>query len=256
MRRRETRLFSSPVTHSTDTKFIVGGALAVTSPERRPPDNHDADTTKSEGKSENEHNQNDMTSDGDTIPAPLDDPASENEIEPDGGNNPQPHTVRLELTDEPGQLLAALQPIAENGGNLLSIFHERGNLTPRGRIPVEVDLECPPDRFDIIVDALRAEDVNVIQAGAERYAEEVIVMLIGDLVETDLSDTLERIEECGSVSVADVALSAPEGRDDVSSARLRLATRAGRTADAIAAVRDVVADKQLHIIEPLTEEAI
>ncbi len=56
--------------------------------------------------------------------------------------------------------------------------------------------------------------------------------------------------------MADVALSAPEGRDDVSSARLRLATRAGRTADAIAAVRDVVADKQLHIIEPLTEEAI
>jgi ACT domain-containing protein len=198
--------------------------------------------------------------DCDIIATPVDHSAdktqTETRIEADGGNSTQPHTVRLELTDEPGQLLAALQPIAENGGNLLSIFHERGNLTPRGRIPVEVDLECPPERFDIIVDALRAEGVNIIQAGAERYAEEVIVMLMGDLVETDLSDTLERIEECGSASVADVALSAPEGRDDVSSARLRLATRAGKTADAIASVRDVAADKNLHLVEPLTEEAI
>lgn len=40
------------------------------------------------------------------------------------------YTVRLELVDEPGELLRALEPIADNGGNLLSIFHERGSLTP------------------------------------------------------------------------------------------------------------------------------
>ena len=85
----------------------------------------------------------------DTEPAP--------ETETDGGERPQAHTVRLELADEPGQLLAALRPIADNGGNLLSIFHERGNITPRGRIPVEVDLECPPDRFESIVSALRGD---------------------------------------------------------------------------------------------------
>lgn len=248
----------------------------MTSPERLPSDDNDADESESNRSHDDEQIQTDTddasvsnftentdtdtvtikdtTPDDDTGSTPLDDPTTE--VEADGGNRPQPHTVRLELTDEPGQLLAALQPIANNGGNLLSIFHERGNLTPRGRIPVEVDLECPPNRFEAIVDALRSEGVNVIQAGAERYAEEVIVMLIGDLVETDLSDTLERIDECGSASVADVALSAPDGRDDVSSARLRLATRAGKTTDAIAAARDVVADKNLHIIEPLTEEVI
>lgn len=51
----------------------------------------------------------------------------------DGGHasaTPSTHTVRLELVDEPGQLLAALHPIADNGGNLLSIYHERGNKTP------------------------------------------------------------------------------------------------------------------------------
>jgi ACT domain-containing protein len=180
-------------------------------------------------------------------------PESDELTETDGGEQPQPHTVRLELVDEPGQLLAALRPIAENGGNLLSIFHERGNLTPRGRIPVEVDLECPPDRFETIVDALRAEGVNVIQAGAERYGEELSILLVGHLVDTDLSDTLRRIEECSSASLSDLSLNAPEGREDVSSARLRLATRPGEAQATIDAIRAVAEEKEFHVVEPLTE---
>jgi ACT domain-containing protein len=175
------------------------------------------------------------------------------ETETDGGERPQAHTVRLELADEPGQLLAALRPIADNGGNLLSIFHERGNITPRGRIPVEVDLECPPDRFEGIVSALRGEGINIIQAGAERYGEELSIILVGHLVDTDLSDTLHRIEQSDAASLADLSLSAPEGTDEASSARLRLATRPNRTEAALETVRDVAAEKDLHVIEPLTE---
>ncbi len=129
------------------------------------------------------------------------------------GTDTNSYTVRLELVDEPGELLRALEPIADNGGNLLSIFHERGNLTPRGHIPVEVDLEATEARFDAIVDALREAGVNVIQAGAERYSEELTVVLVGHLVETDLSDTLRRFTDCGGVSVADVSLSAPAGTE-------------------------------------------
>ena len=161
------------------------------------------------------------------------------------------YTVRLELVDEPGELLRALEPIAENGGNLLSIFHERGSITPRGHIPVEVDLEATPERFETIVSALREAGVNVIQAGAERYGEELTVVLIGDLVETDLSDTLSRLD-CTSASVADVALSAPDGTDEASSARLRLATQAGETDRTLESVRDVASEKDLLVVEPLT----
>ncbi|MFB6154759.1 MAG: amino acid-binding protein [Haloferacaceae archaeon] len=171
----------------------------------------------------------------------------------DGGEPSKPHTIRLELADEPGQLLDALRPIAENGGNLLSIFHERGNITPRGRIPVEVDVECPPDRFETIVDALRAEGVNVVQAGAERYGEEVSVLLVGHLVDTDLSDTLQHVEEASNASLTDFSLSAPEGRDQPSSARLRLAIHTGEAAQVIDAIRDVAREKDLHVVEPLTE---
>ena len=172
---------------------------------------------------------------------------------PDGGHSPAPstHTVRLELVDEPGQLLAALKPIADNGGNLLSIYHERGNKTPRGRIPVEVDFEATEERFDAIVEALRAEGVNVMQAGTEEYAEELTLVVFGHLIDTDLSDTLTRIEGCASASVADVSLAAPQGTEDVSSARLRLEARAGESEAALSAVRSIADEKDLRVVEPL-----
>lgn len=161
------------------------------------------------------------------------------------------YTVRLELEDEPGELLRALEPVAERGGNLLSIFHERGNLTPRGHIPVEVDLACHPDRFDDVVAALRDASVNVVRAGQQRYGEEITVLLTGHVVETDLSDTLDRIQECSGAAVVDLSLSAPNGTNDVASARLRLAAASTSVADALDTVRAVAAEKDLLVIEPL-----
>ncbi|KAB7516667.1 amino acid-binding protein [Halosegnis rubeus] len=165
----------------------------------------------------------------------------------------QAYTVRLELVDEPGELLRALEPISENGGNLLSVLHERGNLTPRGRIPIEVDLEATPERFDAIVESLRDAGVNVVQAGAERYSEELVVILSGHLVETDLSETLTHIQGSGEVSVTDVSLSAPGGTGDVSSARLRLATESGGIDGVLDAIDDLAEEKGLRVITPLTE---
>ena len=161
------------------------------------------------------------------------------------------YTVRLELVDEPGELLRALEPIANNGGNLLSIFHERGNVTPRGHIPVEVDLEATPERFDDIVNALQDAGVNVIQAGQERYSAELTVVLIGHLVNTDLSDTLSRLRDETEGRVTDLSLSAPKGADDVSSARVRLATEEGSVESTLSAVRVVADEKDLRVIEPL-----
>ncbi|WP_202911782.1 amino acid-binding protein [Natrialba swarupiae] len=181
----------------------------------------------------------------------IEDAADESADEPETDGGVRAYTVRLELVDEPGELLRALAPIADNGGNLLSIHHERGNITPRGHIPVEVDLECPPDRFDGIVDALRDAGVNVIQAGAEHYGEEVSVVLVGQLVETDLSDTLSRIEDEVDAVVIDLSLAAPEGTEGVASARIRLAIDSGRADAALGAIRSIGSDKELTVVEPL-----
>jgi len=171
----------------------------------------------------------------------------------DTGGEVQTHTIRLELVDEPGELLRALEPISEAGGNLLSIYHERGNLTPRGHIPVEVDISCAPARFETIVDSLREAGVNVIQAGSERYDEELVVILVGHLVDTDLSDTLRQIESCSDASLTDLSLSAPKGRDETSSARIRLKTRSGTNGNALSKLEAIADEKELQIITPLTE---
>jgi ACT domain-containing protein len=173
------------------------------------------------------------------------------------------YTIRLELVDEPGELLNALRPIADNGGNLLSIFHERGNRTPRGQIPVEVDLEATPSRFEAIVEDLRAAGVTVIEAGAERYSEELTVLLVGSLLETELSETLSRLEEDAAASVTDIAVTVP-GNDDgdgdgdgdgggerPASARVRLATESGGAGEALAVVRRVAEGAGLTLVEPL-----
>jgi|SRR6056297_305412 len=180
-------------------------------------------------------------------------PESDDEDDPDAETDGgvRAYTVRLELVDEPGELLSALAPIADNGGNLLSIHHERGNITPRGHIPVEVDMECPPDRFDGIVEALRDAGINVIQAGEEHYGEEISVVLIGHLVETDLSNTLSRIEDEANAIVQDLSLTSPEGADGVASARARLAINSGRSTEALETIRAIGTDKELTVVEPL-----
>ncbi|WP_096389865.1 amino acid-binding protein [Halopenitus persicus] len=172
----------------------------------------------------------------------------------DSQNDIRAYTLRLELVDEPGELLRSLRPIADNGGNLLSIFHERGNVTPRGHIPVEVDIEATPDRFEKIVDALHEAGINVVQAGTERYSEALTIVLSGHVIETDLSDTLERIQASANATVTDVSLSAPEGTADTSSARLQIAAESGATGTVLAGVREVADEKDLRLIEPLTTE--
>ena len=169
----------------------------------------------------------------------------------DVGADIRAYTLRLELVDEPGELLRSLRPIAENGGNLLSIFHERGSVTPRGHIPVEVDVEATPDRFERIIDDLRDAGINVIRAGAERYSEELTVVVSGHVIDADLSDTLSRIRGSTNATVTDVAVVAPEGTADVSSARLGISAEAGTTGSVLERLRTIADEKGLNLVEPL-----
>jgi len=97
--------------------------------------------------------------------------------------------VRLELATSPDSC-SPRSTRSPTTGNLLHLPTTSGEQDPRGRIPVEVDFEATPERFEGIVEALRSEGVNVMQAGTERYAEEVTLLLFGHLIDTDLSDTL------------------------------------------------------------------
>lgn len=161
------------------------------------------------------------------------------------------YTLRLELVDEPGELLRSLEPIAEHGGNLLSIYHERGNVTPRGHVPIEVDIEATPDRFEKIVDALRNVGIKVIRAGTERYSEGLTILLSGHIIDTDLSDTVTRIQHTANANVTNISLSAPQGTDGTSSARIELAVESGATDHVLENIREIADEKGLTVVEPL-----
>lgn len=161
------------------------------------------------------------------------------------------HTLRLELDDVPGELVAALSPIADHGGNLLSVFHERGNRTPRGRVPVEVDLSCSPAQFERIVGALRDRGVSVVEADEERYTETTTVLLAGSFGQTDLSDTLRCIESQAAAAVEDLTLAADSGFDGPACARLRLGARDGDRAAVLKTVREVATERGLQVVEPM-----
>jgi ACT domain-containing protein len=176
---------------------------------------------------------------------------SEEPGEPSTDGGITTHTLRLELDDEPGELASTLDPIAERGGNLLSVFHERGNLTPGGRIPVEVDLECPAGRFDAIVDALRERGVSVVAADEEYYGEALRVLLAGDVVESNLSQMLRAIEAGDVVTIKEMQLSAIQGTDAESSALFRLGAPANGREAAIERMREVADENSLTIVEPL-----
>ncbi|OYT50049.1 hypothetical protein B6U79_00435 [Candidatus Bathyarchaeota archaeon ex4484_231] len=50
--------------------------------------------------------------------------------------------LTLALADRPGQLLKALEPIAKNGGNIISIIHEREK-PAEGFVPVSLVVDFP-----------------------------------------------------------------------------------------------------------------
>jgi ACT domain-containing protein len=114
-----------------------------------------------------------------------------------------------------------------------------------------VDLEATPERFERITDGLRDAGINVIQAGTERYSEDLTVILSGHVIDTDLSDTLSKIQASDRATVTDVAVAAPAGTADVSSARLGISTESGAADQVLDRLRAVASEKDLHLVEPL-----
>ena len=130
-------------------------------------------------------------------------------------------SMDIELTDIPGQLVLALKPVSDLGGNILSVLHQRDKKTPSGRIPVQLVLEIEERELDRLVERLKERDVNVVRIGKERLKESMVVLLIGHIVHTDLRETIDSIDSTGFAEVVELSLSMP-GVDKKSSASVTL----------------------------------
>ncbi|NAS88781.1 amino acid-binding protein [ANME-1 cluster archaeon AG-394-G21] len=130
-------------------------------------------------------------------------------------------SMDIELEDIPGQLVHALEPVSDFGGNIVSVLHQRDKKTPSGRVPVQLVVEIEEKRLDKLVDGLKGKGMNVVRIGKERLKESMVVLLIGHIVHSDMRETIDSIDSTGFAEVVKLSLSMP-GVDKKSSASVTL----------------------------------
>jgi len=159
--------------------------------------------------------------------------------------------MKLEMKDQPGQLVAALQPISAVGGNIIAVIHQREPHAATEVLDVQIVLELPEGRLEKLLALLRQQGVKVVRIGEERLLYESTLIMIGHLMHTDISDTVDRIDTTGSAEVTELSLIMP-AIDSPSSARITIrSTTRAEMERAIRILRKVAEQKNILIIEPL-----
>ena len=159
--------------------------------------------------------------------------------------------MKLEVKDTPGQLVAALMPISDMGGNIKTVIHEHEHQQERGSLSVEVVIEIPQERLSGLLQLFQERGIIVIRFGEERMHYQQSVILIGHLVHTNLGDTIDRIDNTGYAEVTKMNLAMP-GINERSSAKFTIkAISPEKMDEAINILREVSKQKDILMIEPL-----
>lgn len=89
--------------------------------------------------------------------------------------------LTLAVVDRPGQLLRTLEPIAKNGGNIISIIHERER-TAGVYVPVSLVVDFPThENYKKAREDLRNIGVNLIKSEEVVERASITALLIGRL---------------------------------------------------------------------------
>ena len=163
--------------------------------------------------------------------------------------------MKLEMKDSPGQLVAALKPISDVGGNIRAVIHQREPDHEKETLDVQIVLELPEGRLEKLIALLKAQGVHIQRIGEERLLYTRTVILIGHLMHTDLSDTVDQIDSTGFAEVSELAMSMPAVNERSSSRITIKAVSREDMAAAITILRRVSQKKSLLLIEPLEENA-
>ena len=160
-------------------------------------------------------------------------------------------SMDIELEDIPGQLVHALEPVSDFGGNIVSVLHQRDKKTPSGRVPVQLVVEIEENRLDKLVDWLKGKGMNVVRIGKERLKESMVVLLIGHIVHSDMRETIDSIDSTGFAEVVKLSLSMP-GVDKKSSASVTLsAIGEDELNEALAILEEATNKKDIMVISSI-----
>lgn len=162
-------------------------------------------------------------------------------------------SVVVELKDQPGQLLRALEPISRLGGNILSIIHQREKMTPLKRIPVEISLKIDEERVEDLIQAIRDNEVAVREYNKIKLISTTSALLVGHIVRTDLSDTIDKIDSTGFAEIVDMHINMPELNKPSTAMITISATGKEKLHEAMSLLNKICREKGILVIEPLEE---
>lgn len=164
-------------------------------------------------------------------------------------------SMKLEMKDAPGQLVAALQPISEVGGNIIAVIHQRDEKAEGDVLGVQIVLEIQDARLNELITRIKSKGVNVVRIGKQRLLYTQTVIMIGHIMHTDLGDTVDRIDCTGFAEVTELNMVMP-AINQPSSARIVIRSVDRQDMEqTMEILRTVAKEKDLLIIEPLEEIA-
>lgn len=112
----------------------------------------------------------------------------------------------LEILDVPGQLVSILSPIGELGANLVTIVHKREIKADEGKVPVQITLEGERENLQAVTDKFKEMGVNLIEVDDTIKKEKLSTILYGHIIDTDLRDSVDKINAVDGLVVSDLQL--------------------------------------------------
>jgi len=152
----------------------------------------------------------------------------------------------LELQDVPGQLVSVLEPISDFGTNLVTVIHQRDSKNERGMIPVQITLEGERDNLKQVTQKLSELNITILEIDGIVVKEKLSTILIGHVIDTDIKDTMDKINAIKGVSVVglDVKL---EGEHE-SSAMIVVESDPDKKEVVLNKIQEIADDKDLLVV--------
>ena len=111
-----------------------------------------------------------------------------------------------QILDVPGQLVSILNPISELGANVVTIVHKREIKAEEGKVAIEIALEGERENLQAVIDKFKDMGVPLIEVDDAVKKEKLSTILYGHIIDTDLRDTVDKINAVDGLVVSDLQL--------------------------------------------------
>ena len=112
----------------------------------------------------------------------------------------------LEVLDVPGQLVSILNPISELGANVVTIVHKREIKAEESKAAIQIALEGERENLQAVIDKFKEMGVPLIEVDDSVKKEKLSTILYGHIIDTDLRDTVDKINAVEGLVVSDLQL--------------------------------------------------